>query len=191
MSANHVPLEMLLDYWLHETDAAATARVDEHLMRCDACGQVLDGLVALGQGVRGAFRGGGVMAVASPAFVDRLAAQGLQIREYRLPCNGSVNCTVAPGDDLLVTRLEAPLQGVERLDAVARLSIEPGVQHPIADLPFDAAAGEVLYFPRLAALRQLPAHTLELTLLAVGQDGRREIGRYTFHHSPWNSGERQ
>lgn len=53
----------------------------------------------------------------------------MRIREYRLPPNGSVNCTVAPDDELLVTRLEAPLEGVERLDAVARLSIEPGVQH--------------------------------------------------------------
>jgi hypothetical protein len=84
-----------------------------------------------------------------------------------------------------VTRLAAPLQGVERLDAVARLSTEPGVQHRLEDLPFDAAAGEVLYFPRVELLRRLPAHTFELTLLAVGDGGTRELGRYTFHHSPW------
>jgi hypothetical protein len=109
----------------------------------------------------------------------------VRIREYRLPHNGSVNCTVAPEDELLVTRLEAPLQGVERLDALMRLSIAPGVQHRLEDIPFDAAAGEVLYFSPLAKVRQLPAHTIDLTLLAVADGGARELGRYTFHHSPW------
>jgi hypothetical protein len=93
---SHIPFELLLDYWLHETDAASTEQVDEHLMSCDACGDLLDGLVALGEGVRGAFRSGTVMAVASDAFVRRLDAQGLRLREYRLAPSGSVNCTVAP-----------------------------------------------------------------------------------------------
>jgi hypothetical protein len=184
-TAGHVPWETLLEYWLHETGPAATERVDEHLMQCDACGEVLDGLVALGAGVRGAFRHGFVMAVASDAFLRQLGAQGLRVREYRLSPDGSVNCTVAPEDDLLVARLEAPLQGVARLDAVAQRSIEPGVQHRLEDLPFDQAAGEVLYFSPITEVRQLPAHTMELTLLAVGEGATRELGRYTFRHKPW------
>lgn len=183
--ASHVGFGLLLDYWLRETDAATTDRVDEHLMRCDACGEALDRLVALGEGIQRAFRGGSVMAVTGPEFVRQLDAQGVRIREYRLPHNGSVNCTVAPDDELLVTRLEAPLQGVERLDAVMRLSLDPAVEHRLEDLPFDAAAGEVLYFSPVAKVRQLPAHTIAVTLLAVGDQGTRELGRYTFHHSPW------
>ena len=87
-------------------------------MQCDACGQALDELIALGDGVRSAFRAGAVSAVTTSAFVQRLAGQGVRLREYRLPPNGSVNCTVAPDDDLLVSHLEAPLDGVQRLDAV-------------------------------------------------------------------------
>ncbi|RYF16972.1 MAG: zf-HC2 domain-containing protein [Comamonadaceae bacterium] len=184
-AAFHLSCETLLDYWLRETDPATTERVDEHLMQCDACGEELDRLVALGEGVRGAFREGFVMAVASDAFLRQLGAQGLRIREYRLPPEGSVNCTVAPDDDVLVTRLEAPLQGVSRLDAVAHRSTEPGVQHRLEDLPFEETAGEVLYISPVTQVRQLPAHTMELTLLAVGEGGTRELGRYTFHHSPW------
>lgn len=184
-ASSHLPCETLLDYWLRETDPATTERVDEHLMQCDACGGELDRLVALGEGVRGAFRQGFVMAVASDALVRQLDAQGLRIREYRLPRDGSVHCTVAPDDDVLVTRLEAPLQGVARLDAVAHRSTEPGVQHRLEDLPFEEKAGEVLYVSPVAAVRQLPAHTMELTLLAVEEGGTRELGRYTFHHSPW------
>ena len=81
--------------------------------------------------------------------------------------------------------LEAPLQGVERLDALAHLSIEPGVQHRLQDIPFDPQAGEVLYVPKLAEVRQRPAHTLEVTLLAVESAGTRELARYTFRHRPW------
>jgi len=184
-AASHVPGETLLAYWLRETDPATTERVDEHLMQCDACGEVLDALVALGEGVRGAFRHGFVMAAASGAFLRQLCAQGLRIREYQLPRNGSVNCTVAPDDDLLVTRLEAPTGGVARLDAVVQLSLEPGMQHRLEDLPFEEAAREVLFFSPIAHVRQLPAHTMELTLLAVDEGGTRELGRYTFHHSPW------
>jgi len=184
-TSSHPSIDTLLDYWLHDSDAATTDAVDEHLMQCDACGQVLDGLIALGDGVRAAFRAGAVAAVTSGAFVQRLAAQGLQVREYRLPHNGSVNCTVAPEDDLLVAHLEAPLQGIERLDALAQLSIEPGVQHRLQDIPFDAQAGEVLYVSKLAEVKQLPAHTAQITLLAVDSGGTREVGQYTFHHRPW------
>lgn len=184
----HLSAERLLDYWLHDSDAVATDAADEHLMACDACGRMLDELVALGEGVRAAFRAGRVSAVTSDAFVRRLAAQGLRVREYRLPHNGSVNCTVAPDDDLLAAHLEAPLAGVERLDAVAELSTEPGVRHLLHDVPFDAQAGEVLHLPKLAEVRQLPAHTMEVTLLAVEPGGPRLIGRYTFHHRPWAGG---
>lgn len=184
-TSNHPSIDMLLDYWLQDSDGASADAMDEHLMQCDACGQVLDGLIALGNAVRVAFRAGAVSAVTSGAFVQRLSGQGLQLREYRLPHNGSVNCTVAPEDELLVSHLEAPLQGIERLDALAQLSIEPDVQHRLHDIPFDPQAGEVLYVPKLAEVRQLPAHTMQLTLLAVESGGTREVGRYTFHHRPW------
>lgn len=181
----HLPLDVLLAHWLHDSDAAATDAIDEHLMRCDACGHALDELIALGAGVRVAFRNGAVTAMMSRAFVERLARQGLRVREYRLPHNGSVNCTVAPDDDLLVARLEAPLEGVRRLDAVVQLSLEPGAEHRMVDVPFDAPSGEVLYVPRVAAVKRMPANTLQVTLLAVEGAGSREVGRYTFRHEPW------
>ena len=184
-SANHPAIATLLDYWLGDSDAAMTDAVDEHLMQCDACGAALDRLVALGDAVRTAFRAGAVSTMSAGDFVQRLAAQGLKVREYRLPHNGSVNCTVAPDDELLVSCLEAPLQGVERLDALMQLSLEPERRHRLDDIPFDPQAGEVVYLPKLADVRRRPAHTLTVTLLAHAADGEREVGRYTFHHRPW------
>lgn len=182
---SHPSWDTLLGYWLHESDAAGTDAVDQHLMQCEACGRRLDELIALGDGVRAALRAGAVSLVSSEAFVRRLAGQGLRLREYRLPHNGSVNCTVAPEDELLVAHLAAPLQGVERVDLVTELSIDPGVQHRLQDVPFDPRAGEVLHIAKLAELRRLPAHTAAVTLLAVEAAGTRELGRYTFRHLPW------
>ena len=185
--AGHLSVEALLDYWLHDEAAAAVVdAVDEHLMQCDACGRTLDELVALGDGVRSAFRAGAVSGVATPAFVRRLAGQGVRLREYRVPRGGSVNCTVAPGDELLVSRLEVPLAGVQRLDAVVELSLEPGVLHRLEDVPFDPGAGEVIWLPKIAAVKRQPENTLEVTLLSMEGEAARELGRYTFHHRPWS-----
>jgi len=182
---DHPSIDALLDYWLHDSDAAATEAIDEHLMQCEPCGRALDELIALGDGVRAAFRSGAVSAMASDAFVQRVVGCGVHVREYRLPHNGSVNCTVAPEDELLVAHLETPLQGVERLDAVVTLSFDPDVQHRLDDVPFDAEAGEVLWLPRFDLIRTAPAHTAEVTLLSVGAGGSHELGRYTFRHRPW------
>ncbi len=184
-TSNHLSSDLLLDYWLHDTDSATTDAVDAHLMQCEPCGQALDDLIALGDGVRAAFRAGAVSSVTSAAFVQRLVGQGLHVREYRLAHNGSVNCTVAPDDDLLVAHLEAPLEGVERLDALVRFSVQPDVQHRLEDVPFDPQSGRVLWLPKLDAVRQLPAHTAEVTLLSVQSGATHELGRYTFRHRPW------
>lgn len=181
----HPSFETLLDYWLHDTDAATTDAVDEHLLQCEACGEVLDGIVALGKGVRDAVRAGEVLAVTGGAFAARLVERGRPVREYRLAHNGSTNCTVAPDDEWLVTRLEAPLHGVSRLDMVFEGAHEEGSPLRLQDIPFDAQAGEVVYLSKVAALKKMPAKTLQVTLLAVDGGGTRELGRYTFRHAPW------
>lgn len=187
----HPGIDRLLDYWLGDSDAASTDAVDEHLMQCDACGRTLDELVALGQGIRDALRAGAVGGVMGAAFVQRLAGQGLQVREYRLAPGDSANCSVAPGDDLLVSRLLLPQPlpaGVQRLDLHVESSLEPGIRHEFHDVPFDPEAGAVLWVNKLAEVRARPAHTARATLLAVDGSGTRELGRYTFDHRPWAGG---
>jgi hypothetical protein len=183
--AEHPSIEQLLAYWLDDVDAATIDAIDAHLMQCDDCGQALDAVLALGDAVREALRAGEVKMMASDAFVQRLQARGLKVREYRLPHNGSVDCTVAPDDQLLVARLEAPLHGVEQLDLLVQLSTEPGVRQHLHDEPFDPQAGAVLHIANLADVRRLPAHTMQLTLLAAAPGDTREVGRYTFNHRPW------
>jgi len=178
-----IGLSALLEYWLGELDEAAEARIDEHLLGCGACSERLAELVALAGEIRAAFRQGTVRAFVTDAFVKILAEQGVRLREYRVSRDGSVNCTVAPEDELLAARLEAPLTGITRLDAISYPSMDaPQISR---DIPFDAASGEVVLVPKIERIRTMPAHQHRVRLVAVDANGEHVIGDYTFIHSPF------
>lgn len=177
MSAAHADFDTLLAYWLGELDPAREAALEEHYLGCPACSAQLAEVEALAAGVRGAFDRGLTWSVVTPAAVERLRASGLRLREYHVPRNGSVNCSVAPGDQVLLGRLHAPLEGVERVDLV-------GLEGRLEDVPFDAAAGEVILAPSVAHLLSLPAHRLMVRLVAVDGRGEHVLGEYTFDHTP-------
>jgi hypothetical protein len=181
----HLSTGALLEYWLGETSPEDTDAAEEHLMHCEPCGEALDELIALGDGVRGALVAGEVAAVSGGAFAQRLADEGLRVREYRLPHNGSVQCTIAPDDEVLVGHLAVPLQGVQRLDLLNEFSVEPGVWHRLEDIPFDPDAGEVVWIAKSARVREFPEHTMRMKVIAVDPDGSRELGMFTFQHRPW------
>jgi hypothetical protein len=181
----HPDPALLLDWWHHDTDDAVTQALDAHLVRCGPCGEALDTLLALGEGVRRALRDGEVAAVLSAGFVERLRAQGLRMHELRLQHNGSALCMVSPDDQLLLARLAAPLRGVKRLDLVIESSYAPGLPQRLQDVPFDARRGELLFAPGMAQVRRQPAHAVLMRLLAVVQGSDRLVGRYTLRHRPW------
>lgn len=186
--ARPIPLATLVEYWLGELDEAREGALDEHLLGCGHCSANLQSLVDLAGEVRAAVRAGAVHAILSDAFVKRLAAQGLRLREYRVPLNGSVHCTVAPDDDLLISRLDAPLAGVERLD-VESVDDQGAVHERLHDVPFDAATGQVVFASRMERIRALPETTLRFRLLAMAPSGERLVGEYTFHHTPYRPGD--
>lgn len=184
-----VPLATLAEYWLGELDSAREAELDEHLLGCGHCSAALQALVDLGDGIRALVRAGAVRAVVTDAFVQRLAAAGLKVREYRVALNSSVNCTVAPADDMMISRLQAPLAGVERLD-LDLLGPEDNDRERLTDIPFDPDAGEVIVTHPIVGIRALPATTLRIRLLAVAAGSERMLGEYTFNHTPWPGSRR-
>jgi len=119
-------------------------------------------------------------------LVRRLTQDGLHVREYRVPRNGSVNCTAAPEDDFVVGRLEAPLAGVQRVD-VLTLDSDGNTERRQQDIPFVADSGGVVLSPSIDRLRAMPASTLRVRLLAVDDQGEHTLGDYTFNHTPYAS----
>ena len=179
---SHPPFEELVVYWLDESGDAA--RIEEHYLGCAECAARLEWLAALSDGVRAAVRAGRVGLFVSKQFVQALVQAGLRFREYHLELNGSVNCTIRADDDGVLSHIRAPLAGAKRVDVVRRVSVGgEQLEDRVADVPFDPAAGELLFIPAAAALKAMPSHVLEVTLLAVDEAGERALGEYTFRHS--------
>lgn len=175
--------ETLLAYWLGELDADSDAQVEGHYLGCEQCSHRLEHLTALADGVKTLARSSRVNMVVDDQFVTRLRKEGRNVREYRLPVNGSVNCTVVPEDDFVVGRMEASLAGVKRIDMVMMLNIDDSEQR-LEDVPFLPDSGAVVFSPSIDMLRALPVCTFIVKLLAVGDQGERTLGEYTFNHTP-------
>lgn len=182
--------ETLIAYWLAELNAVDEARVEEHYLGCAACSHRLAQLATLASGVRSLARTSSVDMAVSDEFVRRLTQDGRRVREYRVPCNGSVNCTVAPDDDFVVARLEAPLTGVQRVDVIT-FGSDANIATRHQDVPFIASSGGVVLSTAIDKLRALPASVLRVRLLAVDEQGERSLGDYTFNHTPHSSQDRQ
>lgn len=178
-----VPFTTLVEYWLGELNDADEGRFEEHFLGCGHCAGRLGELAEFASGIRSAFSRGGLHVVISDAFLERLAARGMRIREYQVPRGGSVHCTVSANDDVVVSRLKASLKDVTRLDLLG-LDEQGRVHNRLQDIPFSAAAGEVLFCPSIAALKRAPAHTERFRLIAMDGAGERLVGEYTFIHTP-------
>ena len=177
------PTSELLAYWLDELDEAAANAVEEHLFQCDECAARLRGLIQLGAAVRAEFLEGRVSMVVTAPFISRMQSNGARLREYALQPGGSVNCTIAPDDDYVVSHLQAPLEGVRQLDLV--VDLPDGTRHRAPHIPFDAATGEVTFIPPAAVVRKSGHATQRMELVAVENGADRLIGAYTFNHAPY------
>jgi hypothetical protein len=180
--ATPLPVRDVLAYWLEEMDEVSQARLEEHWFGCAECNGRIARLVKLAKAIRQEFQEGRVGSILTGPFVQQLKDAGMRVREYQIPPGGSVNCTVAPDDDLVVSHLEAPLQDVRRLDFIFE---SEGGRQRLQDIAFDPASGEVVFAPGAAELRKLGVSTHRAQLVAVGPDAEHVIGNYTFNHSPW------
>jgi hypothetical protein len=177
-----LPTQELTEYWLGELDEARERRIDEHLFACAACSERLRALVDLGAAIRGAFLDGWLNIVLPEPFIRRIKDAGFQVREYDLAAGASVNCTVTPEDDFVVSYLRAPLGDVRRLDVL--IDDETSGKHRANDVAFDPSAGALVSVTSTAYLKTLKHSQQRVRLVAVDGVEERVIGDYTFDHSP-------
>lgn len=174
--------DTLLAYWLGELDSDREALTEEHYLGCAECSRRLQWLSTLAQEIRALTQQSSVSMILNDQFVRKLTEDGLHVREYRVPCNGLVNCTVTAEDDLVVAYLEVPLTDASRVDMVY-LDSEGKPQARQEDIPFNVENGDVVFAMRIDTLRTLPTTTLRVRLLAVDNNGERTLGDYTFKHT--------
>lgn len=173
---------VLADYWIAALPSGEEEAVEEHLFECDECGDRLRETIALVEGVRGIAREGSLRMIVSDAFLRVAAEEGLRVRQYAPPAGGSVQCTVAAADDILIGRLAADLRGVKRVDL--SLCDGSGAElERLADIPVAPDVRDVILQESLPFAQAMATTTYIARLIGFDEAGEeRLIGEYTFHH---------
>jgi len=178
--ANPLDIATLGDYWLGAAPQAEQDAIEDHVFACDAR---LREMVSLADGIRKLARQGSLLIVVSDAFLKRVAAEGLRVREYAPPNGGSIACTVTAEDDFLIGRLAADLRGAKRVD-LSLCDRRGNEQVRMADIPFDAEDGDVMFQQPITYAKAAPSETLIARLLALDDAGVEHLlGEYTFNHT--------
>ena len=180
--ADPIDAAVLADYWLGALAGAEEEAVELHLLDCDDCGGRLREVMALAEGVRKIAREGSLRMVVGDVFLERVAAEGLRVRQYTPPAGGGVECTVTAEDDLLIGRLAAEMRGAKRVDLC--ICDERGVeQMRLADIPV-SGAGEVVYQESMTFAKASPSMKMIARLVGFDEAGvERMLGEYTFNHT--------
>jgi hypothetical protein len=172
-----------MDYWLGVLTAPDEDVVEQHLIACDTCGAALREGIALAEGLRALARSGNLDVIVSDALVQRASDAGARIREYAPPHGGSVQCTVAADDDMLLARLAADVARAGQID-LSWCDLGGTEHRRMVDIPVDQATGVVVCQQSMAWAKASPTASMVARLLAVDPSGTEHLlGEYTFHHT--------
>jgi hypothetical protein len=181
--ANPIDATVLADYWIAALTQAEETSIEEHLFYCDDCGAKLREMIALSNGVRNVTRSGNLLTVVSDQFLNRIAKQGLRIREYAPPRGGSVQCTVSTEDDFLIGRLTADLSAAKRVD-LCICDRQGAERFRLPDIPFRPESGGVAFQQPIEYAKAASSETMIARLVTFDDAGvERLLGEYTFIHT--------
>ena len=124
--SNPIDPAVLADYWLAELAPAEELSMEEHLFACEDCSRTLQSLIDLAEGIRILARQGNLGMILTREFLDRLASEGLRVREYAPKAGGAVECTVTVQDDFLIGRLGGGSHGYRKGRSGALRSLRSG-----------------------------------------------------------------
>jgi len=131
-------------------------------------------------GVAALARQGRVSGIISRALLNRLQRDGVRVRQYTLDPGETVPCAAFPGDDVVVTALNANLAGV-RAVSLRVTGPDDAVMGAIDDIPVAATPSGVLWATPGALIRSMPSQQLRLTLRSADDAGL--IAEYGLDHT--------
>ncbi len=174
---------VLGDYWLSALAESEEEAVELHLLECDDCAERLREVMSLAEGICNLAREGSLRMVVSESYLERIAKDGLRIREYAVEAGGRVECTVTAEDDVLISRLCANLAGAKRVDLC--LCDGHGIERlRLPDIPVRSGADEVVYQESISFAKTLPTGEVIIRMVGVADEGQeRLLGEYAFSHT--------
>lgn len=176
--ASPVDDEQATAYWAGDLPPAEASALEEHVFACGDCSARLETVAALAGGVSALARQGRIAGIISHGLLNRLQRDGVRVRQYTIDPGQTVPCAAFPGDDVVVTSLNADLAGV---DVVSLRVTGPGGEPlgAIDDIPVSRAAGGLLWATPGELVRSMPSQQLRLSLRTA--DG--VIAEYVLDHS--------
>jgi hypothetical protein len=184
--AHPLALDTLVAYRLGELTPDQEELVEAHYFECETCAARLRFVESLGREVAAVVREGRVSAAVTPAFVELATTRGVTLRRYDVEIGESVECSVAPQDDLVVTRLGVPLPPGTAVDIETEVEPEGSgavTRFVTSDLSVDAESGGVLLAQSSESIRAYPKSRVVLRVRA--RESGELFGPYTLHHTPW------
>jgi hypothetical protein len=178
--ADPIADERLVDYWAHDLPDADVDTLEEHLFSCAACTARLEAVASVSAGVAALARQGRVSGIISRALLNRLQRDGVRIRQYTLDPGETVPCAAFPGDDVVVTAMNADLTGHRTVSLV--VTGHGGMPFGrLEEVPVPESSSGVLWATPGAFVRSMPSQQLHLTLRS--NDGGEVIAEYVLDHS--------
>ena len=172
--------ERLIDYWTGDLPAPDGSSIEEHLFACADCSVRLEAVASVAGGVATLARQGRISGIISRALLNRLQRDGVRVRQFTLSPGETVPCAAFPGDDVVVTSLNANLAGVRAVSL--RVTGTGGAPvGAIDDIPVAAAATGVLWATPGAFVRSMTSQQLRLTLRSADDAG--VLGEYVLEHT--------
>jgi putative zinc finger protein len=172
---SHLSEENAAAYWLGDLGEEDQAALEEHIFSCEACGPALGTMASLILGLRDL-----VPTVVTETMVQRLNERGIRLRVTQVAPGQHVAVEFSRDVDMLIHVLSADLSGVGRVDLELE-SLDGRRLLAVEHVPFDVASGRVQVACQRHYLPHFPAD-MNMRLVAVGGEGRRELGVYRIDH---------
>jgi hypothetical protein len=171
--------DRLIDYWAHDLPEADASASEEHLFSCAHCSARLEAVASLTGGVAALARQGRISGIISRALLNRLQRAGVRIRQYTLDPGETVPCAAFPGDDVIVTAMNANLAG--RRSVSLTVTGHGGMPlGTLEDVPVPESSGGILWATPAAFVRSMPSQQLRLAIRSV--EGAQLIAEYALDH---------
>jgi hypothetical protein len=174
--ATPVPAERLLDYLLGELSAEDEDQLEAHIFACGQCGAEAERLAGLATAIQRA-----IPPILTRSRFEALESAGVVSQVTVMQPGDVTRVFFPPPGKALVLRLGgADLGQAQHLDVDLRTPTGETVVR-LADVPFDAARGEVLVACQRHFAETFP-RDLVFVLEDVSGDARRSLAEYTVLH---------